>query len=408
MKTHPAIGRLPWRLAAMASALSFALAGPAAVRAAAGPDACTPAWPLWQAFGTHFIQPDGRVLDASTPRLHSSSEGQSYGMFFALVANDAAAFDRMWRWAVDNLAGGDIGARLPAWYWGKREDGTWGVLDDNSASDADLWFAYALFEAGERWRRDDYLRDARALVARIEAEETVELPGLGPMLLPGRSSFARPDSLWQINPSYLPLPLLRRLATVSPSGPWARIADNTAALLAAVSPKGYVADWVAYRGASPASGLFVVDPTKGDLGSYDAIRTYLWAGMAPTSDPLADPMLQALRGMAASTASAGTPPERVRAMTGQTEGTGPFGFSSALVPYFTAKKQPWLADLQRRRAQALLDESLRTAGPGRQPPYYDVVLSLFGLGWAEERYRFLSTGQVQLSWEKTCPPTVAR
>ena len=37
-------------------------------------------WPLWHSFTQHFIQPDGRVLDASTPQLHSSSEGQSYGM----------------------------------------------------------------------------------------------------------------------------------------------------------------------------------------------------------------------------------------------------------------------------------------------------------------------------------------
>lgn len=403
MRIAHAAARPRSRLAA--TALLFALALPVAAGADGG-TACAPAWPLWQAFGTHFIQPDGRVLDASTARRHSSSEGQSYGMFFALVANDPAAFERMWRWTVDNLAGGDIGRQLPAWYWGRRDDGTWGVLDDNSAADADLWFAYTLLEAGDRWRRADYLRDAGVLLARIEAEEIADLPGLGPMLLPGRRSFARPDSLWQLNPSYLPLPLLRRLALASPSGPWSRIADNTAAMLAAVSPKGYVADWVAYRGASPSSGLFVVDPIKGDLGSYDAIRTYLWAGMAHADDPMAMPMLQALPGMGAATASTGTPPERVRTTTGKTENTGPFGFSAALVPYFAARKQPWLADMQRRRAQTLLDESLRV--PGRQPPYYDIVLSLFGLGWAEERYRFLSTGQVQLSWEKTCPPSIAR
>ena len=70
-------------------------------------------WPLWQSFTQHFIQPDGRVLDASTPQLHSSSEGQSYGMFFALVANDRVAFDKLWAWAKNNLAGSDIGSNLP-------------------------------------------------------------------------------------------------------------------------------------------------------------------------------------------------------------------------------------------------------------------------------------------------------
>jgi len=396
------------RRALRAAALATVLA--ASPAAAAQPDCGEAAWPLWQAFSTHFVQADGRVLDASTPRLHSSSEGQSYGMFFALVANDRTAFERLWRWTVNNLASGDIGSRLPAWYWGRKDDGSWGILDDNSASDADLWFAYALLEAAGRWARPDYQRDAQALLARIESEEVASLPGLGPMLLPGRAHFERPDHLWQLNASYLPLPVLRRLAVASPKGPWAHIAENTAALLEAATPRGYVADWVAYRATSPRRGLFVVDPVKGDVGSYDAIRAYLWAGMAASSDPLSGRMLQALSGMAASTASTGIPPERVKTSTGLAEGSGPFGFSAALVPYFTARDQPWLATMQRRRAEALLRDSLQaaSAGQGRQPPYYDVVLSLFGLGWAEDRFRFLRTGQVQLSWEKTCQSATAR
>ena len=59
------------------------------VKSAGAKSDCAPdAWPLWRAFTTRFIQPDGRVLDASTPQRHSSSEGQSYGMFFALLVND--------------------------------------------------------------------------------------------------------------------------------------------------------------------------------------------------------------------------------------------------------------------------------------------------------------------------------
>ncbi|WP_246013182.1 cellulose synthase complex periplasmic endoglucanase BcsZ [Pigmentiphaga humi] len=391
------------------TALLLACAQPAPVSAQAAGGCQASPWPLWEVFERHFVQADGRVLDASTARQHSSSEGQSYGMFFALVAGNREAFDKMWRWSVDNLAGGNIADRLPAWYWGLADDGKWRVLDENSASDADLWFVYALLEAADRWRRPDYRRDALALLARIEAEEVAELPGLGSMLLPGRSHFVQADHLWQLNPSYQPLPVLRRLAQASPQGPWNRIADNSAAMLRATSPKGYVADWVAYRGASPSSGLFVADPAKGDLGSYDAIRTYMWAGMAPAADPLAGPMLAAVGGMAGATASTGAPPEKIKVSSGRTEGTGPFGFSAALVPYFTARNQPWLADMQRRRAQAMLADQLQTASAqGRQPPYYDVVLSLFGLGWADERYRFSNNGQMQLSWEKTCPPANAR
>lgn len=366
-------------------------------------------WALWRDFTTHFVQPDGRVLDASTPQQHTSSEGQSYGMFFALVAGDRATFDKLWRWSVANLAAGDIGKQLPAWWWGRKPDGAWGVLDTNTASDADVWFAYVLLEAGEAWDRPDYLRDAQLLLARIEREEVAELPGLGAMLLPGRDSFVRPDHLWQLNPSYLPMPVLRRLALASPSGPWTRIAENTAAMMPAVSPKGFVADWVSYRGTSPGSGVFVVDPAKGDLGSYDAIRTYMWAGMTPADDPLAAPVLKALGGMTPATAPSGTPPEKVQTVTGATAGVGPFGFSAALIPYFQAKGEPWLADLQRRRVDTLLQQSLQPERVrGSQPPYYDVVLSLFALGWADDRYRFTRTGKVRLSLEKTCPRATTR
>ncbi len=326
-------------------------------------------------------------------------------MFFALVAGDRPAFEQMWRWAEDNLAGGDIAQRLPAWHWGRRDDGKWGILDANSASDADVWLVYALLEAGERWQRPDYRDDALALLTRIEAEEVVRLPGLGAMLLPGRDSFARPDQLWQLNPSYLPVPVLRRLAAVAPKGPWNEVAENSVRLLDAATPAGFVADWVGYRATGPARGMFVPDPLKGDVGSYDAIRSYLWAGITPADDPLAAPSLAALDGMTRAVATTGLPPESVATNTGAIAGTGPFGFSAALIPFFEAGKHPWLAAQQRRRVDA--DWTARVPAAvqtGQQPPYYDVVLTLFALGWADGRYRFTRHGNVQLPLEESCPP----
>lgn len=108
-------------------------------------------WPLWQAFNTRFIQQDGRVLADESAQRYSTSEGQAYALFFSLVANDRVTFERIRVWTYDNLAAGDLSARLPAWQWGKRPDGVWGVVDDNSATDADTWLAYTLLEAGRLW-----------------------------------------------------------------------------------------------------------------------------------------------------------------------------------------------------------------------------------------------------------------
>src|ERR1700756_2163419 len=54
---------------------------------------CNIDWPAYRIFVEHFVQADGRVIDYTSPQLKTTSEGQSYGLFFALVANDRATFD---------------------------------------------------------------------------------------------------------------------------------------------------------------------------------------------------------------------------------------------------------------------------------------------------------------------------
>jgi endoglucanase len=366
-------------------------------------------WPLWQTYATRFVQNDGRMLESSVEANHSTSEGQSYGMLFALIGNDRERFDALWKWTAANMAGADIGNRLPGWLWGQGQDGKWQLQDANSASDSDLWIAYSLLEAARLWQRPDYREDALRLLKNIETQLVVSLPGLGKMVLPGPEGFTQPDHLWRLNPSYLPLPLLRRLAKEAPTGPWKEIAENTVKMVSASSPKGYVADWIGYRATAPKAGLFVVDPVKGELGSYDAIRVYLWAGMTPKSDPLAAPLLARLDGMSNSTASTGIPPEKVQVISGALEGQGPFGYSAALIPYFQAKGQPWLAEQQQRRAETALNAALAKAdGERTEPLYYNAMLSLFALGWAEKRYQFRDDGTLKLTWETSCTRAVTR
>ena len=52
------------------------------------------------------------------------------------------------------------------------------------------------------------------------------------------------------------------------------------------------------------------------------------------------------------------------------------------------------------RAASLLPEQLAKG----LPLYYDHVLSLFGLGWIEQRFSFARNGQVQLKWQNSCSP----
>lgn len=351
----------------------------------------------WQAFVQRHVQPDGRVIDFDTPQQHSTSEGQSYALFFALVHNDRPLFDRVLAWTQANLSGGSLAQRLPAWQWGRLPGGGWGVLDANAASDGDLWIAYALLEAARLWSVPAYRTLGRQLLARVVAEEVAVLDGLGPMLLPWPRAVAQGPN-WRLNPSYLPLQQLRRFQQEDPNGPWKAIADNTLRMISATAPQGYSPDWCAW---SSDERTFVPDPDKGSMASYDAIRVYLWAGMLPAQDPARAALLASLDGPRRALEATGHLPEYVDTRSGATTGTAPAGFYGACLPYLRALGQ----DAAVGAALARIDTRGGVNPPGTQPlPYYERNLILFGLGWLEGDYAFDRHGQLQPHWKRACPP----
>jgi endoglucanase len=356
-------------------------------------------WNAYRTFASRFIQADGRVVDYSTPAQQTTSEGQSYAMFFALVANDRAMFDRLLNWTRANLAANQFDAgnvRLPSWQWGRRPDGSFGVLDPNSAADSDVWIAYDLVQAGRLWSEPRYTHLGEALAAQIVKHEVASLGGIGPMLLPGPQGFQTGD-VTRLNPSYSPLPVLRGLANAMPRGPWNALAENGYKLVSVTSPRGFAPDWAAFKG-----GQFVVDPQSGDTGSYDAIRVYLWAGMASSADPLSKPWLAALGGMRQAVSQTGIPPERVAVSTGVGSGEGPLSYWASLAPYFKALGDERGLGLARTRL-AVLDTPIGSpAAANREPVYYDRVLGLFGAGFIEGRYRFDEAGRLVPSWRSAC------
>ncbi|MBU0811197.1 MAG: cellulase, partial [Gammaproteobacteria bacterium] len=74
----------------------------------------------------------------------------------------------------------------------------------------------------------------------------------------------------------------------------------------------------------------------------------------------------------------------------------------ALVPYLHAKGKTRLAEQQAQRARQGLEKAL-DAPEGKGPPvYYNYMLSLFGLGWADGHYRFAADGNLQPLWNTAC------
>jgi endoglucanase len=354
-------------------------------RAAQG--TCARPWPLWDAYVERFVSGDGRVIDPSGGGI-TTSEGQSYALFFSLVANDRALFRRLLGWTRDNLAGGRLDTQLPAYKWGPRGDGSWGVLDDNSAADSDLWIGYALVEAGRLWADGELLRTGLLLLANVVAREVARLPGLGAMLLPAPRGFVHGRS-WRLNPSYLPLSLLRGLESGGVRGPWREIRANTIRMIQARATRGFIDDWVGY---APRVGFFA-DPVRGSVGSYDAIRVYLWHALLDPGD-LADARL-GLDGAYDYWRAHGSVPERIdtRRPSGQAP-SGPVGFLAVLLPRVVKSGD--------QEALARLTRQIESARDGRlyghPPTYYDQNLILFSQGFVEGRYRFDIRGHVVPAW----------
>ncbi len=356
-------------------------------------------WPLWQAYTQKYIDDQGRVIDRSAGD-RTTSEGQAYAMFFALVDNDKTRFDKLLKWSEANLAGGDLTTRLPGWEWGRTSSGEWKIRDSNPASDADLWLAYTLLEAGRLWHDPRYENLGRLLAARIASEEVALVPGLGTALIPGPHGFHPDEQTYVLNASYMPLPVLTYFARQMPDGPWAQVLESLPQILGA--DHGYAMDWVSASPAGIRPAVPPAEPTAGrqeaqPAGSYDAIRVYLWLGIADPGTKGQRDMLANVSGMGGYLKSALTPPLEVDAQGNVLHAEAPIGFSAAVIPYLEAIGAKPQARLQESRMVAAQDPATGLYGhPGE---YYDENLALFSTGWSEQRYRFDRDGKLHLKWK---------
>lgn len=352
------------------------------------PDPTASKWPAWDVFRKQFVNEGGRVIDVGSPRSQTFSEGQGYALFFSLIANDRVSFEKILQWTEDNLCQGDMTAHLPAWLWGRHDDDTWGILDDNSASDSDLWIAYALGEAGRLWNDRRYRLLANLLIARILREETANLPGLGPCLLPAPKGFEIQPGRWRLNPSYMPMHLMNWLAEYQADRQWKEIAESSLKIITQSAPKGFVPDWILYD--ADKGFLPDLDGAEKGQGSFNAIRAYLWAGVLSTGSPARQVLVRTLAPMGTFVKKNGYPPESIDILTGQAKKSGSTGFSAAVLPFLHALGDKSTTQEQLQRIQAR---------PPLPDQYYAQVLTLFGRGWIDGIYRFNKNGQVQTRWK---------
>jgi endo-1,4-beta-D-glucanase Y len=350
-------------------------------------------WPFWERYKARFLSTDGRIVDWSAEEC-TTSEGEAYALFFALVANDRASFDLILNWTNEHLAQGGLQKNLPSWIWKRMPDGAWGIADRNSASDADLWIAYTLLQAGHIWHAPIYTSLGRSLADQIAKEEVVSFHGNHFALLPGRQGFRPGAQAFYANPSYEPIQVLTALAKEFPEGPWRSIAEGVPDQVASSVGHGFALDWVQYRGESGYSAWAGPTSMAQPSGGYDAIRVYLWAGMLDQQAPQRAAMLNALSGMRTYVLAHSIPPERIAADGTVISTTAPVGFSAAVLPFLMATGEMNAAQIQIDRLER---ERVNTTGLyGWGQRYYDQNLILFSQGWTDGLFHFNETGQLQL------------
>jgi len=233
----------------------------------------------WNSYKEEYWEAEtGRTLDKQQDDI-TTSEGQSYTMMRAVWMSDKPTFDKSWAWTQEQLQREDS---LFSWRWGKKSDGTYGVLTDvngqNSASDADGDIALALLMAASRWQQESYLKEAKTLISSIYENEVVTVAGV-PYLASNNLEKGSASPI-VMNPSYLSPAAYREFAKVDTAHDWKAVVDSSYSLIErSIDEKlnvsesvGLPPDWVLMDRTTGALSAPSVSGLTTDYG-YDAMRT---------------------------------------------------------------------------------------------------------------------------------------
>lgn len=242
----------------------------------------------------------GRVVDTGNNEV-SHSEGQGYGMLFAVAANDKDTFDALWGWTRSTLMRDDS---LFSWRYRPCAAKSTSCIDDpNNASDGEILIAWALLRASEKWGISAYLKDAKNIVGAIEQKLFVTYNN-SLVLLPGEYGFTSEragDNSVMLNLSYWIFPALTDLATLSATpSRWEQLYESGLTLLSKMQFSSYQlpSDWVRFTPNSSDEdnriGTLSLDDVISAEFGFNAIRIPLqlaWSSQFRKSNVLPEKLL---------------------------------------------------------------------------------------------------------------------
>ena len=232
-----------------------------------------------------FMSVDGRIIDYARKNI-TTSEGQSYMMLRSLIMEDKETFDLAWNWTKENLQRKD---KLFSWLWGEDKNGQYKILDENSASDADVDIAFALISAYEQWHDKSYLQEALILITAIWDNETKRV-GEYLVIMPGAEQMK--EEKIEINPSYFSPYAFKLFEKYDEIHSWDCLVNASYYYIPKIMEKtstGLPPDWFIVS----KEDLILENSSRSDF-SYDAIRVFarFYLDYAMTEEPRALPVLQ--------------------------------------------------------------------------------------------------------------------
>lgn len=227
------------------------------------------------------------VVDKREGKIRVHSEGMAYGLYFSVLANDRQTFDKLLS-GLENYAKKENG--LYAWLLNTRGE----VIEDHSATDADMYAAAAVTLAYAKWKDPRYQKVAQRLIDAVWEKEILQLEHKGySIILPSDNHklFVYGDGRLVYNPSYFTPSLLRLFASVdnNPKHDWNKVIQDGYRLLEEIvvqagklrsdlfkaNPMDMnpVPDWALVNifDGKPYLQKYSINPHKG----FDAIRVYL-------------------------------------------------------------------------------------------------------------------------------------
>lgn len=117
----------------------------------------------------YYLDGDDKGFVMDTGSNDVRTEGMSYGMMISVQLNHREEFDRLWKWSKEHMAYPADSPWDGYFCWQCAPDGR--KIGGSNASDGEIYYATALFLAGQRWNEPAYTAAANEILAKTMSKD---------------------------------------------------------------------------------------------------------------------------------------------------------------------------------------------------------------------------------------------